>query len=326
MEQKLYPIKFIPILKDKIWGGTRLRDQLGKDASPAAGESWELSSFEGNISIVKNGFLAGNDLQELIEIYMGELVGDAVYDKFGIEFPLLIKFIDANDDLSIQVHPDDHMALQRHNAFGKTEMWYILDAEPEAELFIGFNRPLDKEHYLEHLEKGTLEEIINVEKIKAGEVYFMPAGRVHAIGSGILLAEIQQTSDLTYRIYDWGRTDEQGRSRELHTGLAIDAIDFTYHEHYRTEYDRIRNRTNPAVSCPYFNTGVMIMDEPVEKDYNLIDSFVIYICTHGSASINYDGGTESIVMGETVLIPAALKNLTIVPDGECVMLEVYTAI
>ncbi|MFZ5939787.1 MAG: type I phosphomannose isomerase catalytic subunit [Bacteroidota bacterium] len=323
MHQNLYPLKFIPILKDKIWGGTRLRDQLGKEASPKAGESWEISSFEDNVSVVKNGFLAGNNLDELIEIYMGDLVGDAVYEKFGIEFPLLIKFIDANDDLSIQVHPDDHMALQRHNSFGKTEMWYILDAEPGSKLFIGFNRPLDREHYLEHLNKGTLRDIINAEEIKAGDVYFMPAGRVHAIGAGILLTEIQQTSDLTYRIYDWDRTDENGQSRELHTGLALDAIDYTWHEHYRSEYDRVRNRTNPAVDCPYFTTGVIIMDEPVEKDYNLIDSFIIYICTKGSARIVHGTESTDITMGECVLIPAALKNLTIVPEGECVLLEVY---
>jgi len=324
MQQPLYPLKFTPIVKDKIWGGSRLREQLGKDASESAGESWELSSVEGNLSIVKNGFLAGNDIQELIEIYMGELVGDAVYEKFGIEFPLLIKFIDANDVLSIQVHPDDHMALQRHNAYGKTEMWYILNAEPGAELIMGFNHPMSKDHYLKHLEDGTLKEIMNAEKVGEGDIFFMPAGRVHAIGAGILLAEIQQTSDVTYRIYDWDRKDEKGQSRELHTGLAVDAIDYTFHENYRTEYEKVKNRTNPAVSCKYFNTSVILFDQPVEKDYNFIDSFVIYICTKGAANIEYDGEPVRIVMGETVLIPAGLKNLTIVPEGECALLEVYT--
>jgi len=225
----LYPIKFQPILKDKIWGGPRLKDILNKSTeSDKCGESWEISSVQGNLSIVRNGFLTGNNLQELIEVYMGDLVGDKIYSLFGIEFPLLIKFIDANDILSVQVHPDDELARVRHDAYGKTEMWYIIDAEENAELIAGFNRDLNRETYIRHLQGKTLKEILNFEKVRKGDVFFTPAGRVHAVGAGILLAEIQQTSDITYRIYDWERVDDKGNPRELHTELALDALDFKF--------------------------------------------------------------------------------------------------
>ncbi len=228
MNPTLYPLKFKPILKDKIWGGAKLRDVLGKKASDKAGESWEISSVEGDISIVENGFLAGNSLLEVAEVYMGDLVGDSIFDRFGVEFPLLIKFIDAADFLSVQVHPDDAMARERHNSYGKTEMWYIVESD-QGELIAGFNRKLDREQYLRHFNGGSLKEILNHEAVAPGDIYFMPAGRIHAIGPGVLLAEIQQTSDVTYRIYDWDRIDDQGNPRELHTDLALDAIDFSFH-------------------------------------------------------------------------------------------------
>lgn len=226
----LYPLKFNPILKDKIWGGSKLKTVLNKDFSPLpnAGESWEISGVEGDVSVVSNGFLEGNNLEELIEIYMGDLVGDHVYENFGIEFPLLIKFIDANDVLSIQVHPDDVLSKERHNAFGKTEMWYVIEADKGSELIVGFNQKVDKDTYIKKLEEGRLEEILNNEPVAKGSCFFIPAGRVHAIGKGILLAEIQQTSDVTYRIYDFNRTDDKGTPRELHTELAVDAIDYSF--------------------------------------------------------------------------------------------------
>ncbi|MCK4993124.1 MAG: class I mannose-6-phosphate isomerase, partial [Bacteroidales bacterium] len=202
MENQLYPLKFKPILKDEIWGGSKLRDMLGKKASDKAGESWEISGVEGDISVAANGFLAGNSLQELAEVYMGDLVGDHIYEKFGTEFPLLFKFIDASNVLSVQVHPDDAMAMEQHNSNGKTEMWYILESD-QGELIVGFNRELDKEQYLKHFNGGTLKDILNHVKVTPGDIFFMPAGRVHAIGAGVFLAEIQQTSDMTYRIYDW---------------------------------------------------------------------------------------------------------------------------
>jgi mannose-6-phosphate isomerase len=321
----LYPLKFHPILKDKIWGGARLKNILNKPTdSDKCGESWEISAVQVNISKVKNGFLAGNNILELTEIYMGDLVGDKIYDRFGIEFPLLIKFIDANDILSVQVHPDDELAMERHKAYGKTEMWYIIEAEKNAELICGFNRKMDKETYLSHLNNKTLKEILNFEKVKAGDVFFTPSGRVHAVGAGILLAEIQQTSDITYRIYDWDRVDDQGKPREIHTELALDAIDFKFYGNYRTDYKLSLNQTINITDCKYFTTGLLYFDKPVEKEYSLIDSFVIYMCLEGKIDIKYGLGlSESMVAGETVLIPASLKNLNLVPAGKAKTIEVY---
>ncbi len=323
MESTLYPIKFKPILKDKIWGGPKLRDVLGKKASEKAGESWEISGVEGDISVAENGFLAGNSIQELAEIYMGDLLGDSIYDRFGLEFPLLIKFIDAADFLSVQVHPDDTLAKERHNSYGKTEMWYIVESE-KGQLIAGFNRKLDREQYLQHFNGGSLKEILNYEDVAPGDIYFMPAGRVHAIGAGVLLAEIQQTSDVTYRIYDWDRTDDQGNPRELHTDLALDAIDFSFHKQYKTHYQALPNSTVNSVDSPFFTTSVIQLDQPVEKDLNMIDSFVIYMCMEGAAGITYGKGeVETIKKGETVLIPADLKNLALIPTEASTLLEVY---
>jgi mannose-6-phosphate isomerase len=321
----LYPLKFHPILKDKIWGGPRLKKILNKPTdSDKCGESWEISAVQGNISKVKNGFLTGNNLHELTEIYMGDLVGDMIYERFGVEFPLLIKFIDANDVLSVQVHPDDELSMKRHKAYGKTEMWYIIEAEKDAELICGFNREMDKETYLKHLENKTLKEILNFEKVKAGDVFFTPSGRVHAVGAGILLAEIQQTSDITYRIYDWDRVDDKGNPREMHTKLALDAIDFKFYGKYKTDYKLTLNQTMGIADCKYFTTGLLYFDKPVEKEYSLIESFVIYMCLEGKIDINYGSGlSESMVAGETVLIPAVIKNLNLVPHGTAKALEVY---
>jgi len=323
MEPTLYPLKFKPILKDKIWGGPKLRDVLGKQASDKAGESWEISGVEGDISVVENGFLAGNSLQELAEIYMGDLLGDGIYERFGVEFPILIKFIDAADVLSVQVHPDDVMARERHKTYGKTEMWYIVESD-KGQLIAGFNRKLDQEQYLQHKNGGSLKEILNYEAVAPGDIYFMPAGRVHAIGAGVLLAEIQQTSDVTYRIYDWDRTDEQGKSRELHTDQALEAIDFSFHTQYKTPYTALQNSTVSAVDSPFFTTSVIQLDQPVEKDLNMIDSFVIYMCMEGAVGIAYGKGeVEVIKKGETILIPAELKNLALIPTEASTLLEVY---
>ena len=322
MENALYPFKFKPILKDKIWGGPKLREVLGKKASDKAGESWEISCVEGDVSVVENGNLAGNSLLDLAEVYMGDLVGDKIYEKFGIEFPLLIKFIDAADVLSVQVHPDDALARERHNSYGKTEMWYIVESD-QGELIAGFNRELDREDYLKHFKGGTLKEILNHELVSPEEIYFMPAGRVHAIGAGVLLAEIQQTSDVTYRIYDWDRSDEAGNPRELHTDLALDAIDFTHVQDNRTHYQALENSTVTAVDSTFFTTGVIKLDQPVDKDYMLIDSFVIYMCMEGAAGIAYPGGVEQIKKGECILVPAEIKNLAILPTEATTLLEVY---
>jgi len=321
----LYPLKFKPILKETIWGGSKLKNRLNKKTlSDKVGESWEISCVEDNISIVSNGFLTNNSLVELIEIYMGDLVGEKVYEKFGTGFPLLIKFIDANDVLSIQVHPDDKLAIERHQSNGKTEMWYILENDPDSELICGFNTRVDKETYLKRLNENKLNRILNFEKVQRGDVFFIPAGRVHAIGSGILLAEIQQTSDMTYRIFDWNRTDSDGNPRELHTELALDAIDYKYYENYKTTYISTLNKTSNMVDCPYFFTNILKFDQPIEKDYYLVDSFVIYLCIEGHFTIKTDKGIiEQVQKGETVLIPAALKNLSLIPEGNAEIIEVY---
>ena len=323
---QLYPIKFKPILKDKIWGGKKLSTYLNKDNSldPKCGESWEISGVPGDISIVSNGFLEGNSLQEIIEVYMGELVGDAVYEKFGDEFPLLIKFIDASDVLSIQVHPDDATSKERHNAYGKTEMWYVIQADKGAELISGFNKQVDKQTYVNHLQEKKLKDILNYEEVKAGDVFFIPSGRVHAIGAGIVLAEIQQTSDITYRIYDWDRKDDQGNGRELHTDLAVDVIDYNVHPNYRTDYKVFDNVESNLVTCPYFMTNILEFDKNIGKDFNLIDSFIIYMCIEGDFSVEFGDGENCIVTkGETVLIPAELKEIVLKPNGKAKLLEVF---
>ncbi|MFC2115253.1 type I phosphomannose isomerase catalytic subunit [Bacteroidota bacterium] len=325
MARTLYPLSFKPILKDVIWGGTRLRDTLGKNCpTESCGESWEISGVQGKISVVSNGFLKGNNLEEIIEIYMGDLLGDHIYEKFGLEFPLLIKYIDANDLLSIQVHPDDELASERHNAYGKTEMWYIIEAEKDAKLISGFRHPINRETYLEHFNNKTLPEILNYEKVSSGDVFFMPAGRVHSIGAGILLAEIQQTSDITYRIYDWDRLDKSGKGRELHTDLAVDAIVYDDPERHRIDYQQESNSRVTVVDSPWFITGIINFDTPVEKDFTLIDSFVIYMCVQGKAGIEYEG-PEAVKMevGETLLIPASLKNIRILPEGPTRLLEIF---
>lgn len=322
----LYPLKFTPIFKDKIWGGNKIKTLLNKDFGdlPNCGESWELSGVSGNVSVVSNGFLAGNSLDELIEVYMGDLVGDHVFDAYGDEFPLLIKFIDANDDLSIQVHPDDEMASERHNSFGKTEMWYVVQADRGSKLQSGFNQQVDQAKYLEKLEKVELTDILNFEEVAAGDVFFIPAGRVHAIGKGILLAEIQQTSDITYRIYDYDRRDDKGNLRELHTDLALDAIDYTLHPEYKTKYESKLNESVELVSCKYFTTNVLTLDQAVEKDYNKLDSFVIYICLDGELRIETESGSESVQKGETILIPASIEHVRLKPvSASAKLLEVY---
>ncbi|MBL4560662.1 MAG: class I mannose-6-phosphate isomerase [Labilibaculum sp.] len=321
----LYPLKFTPILKDKIWGGSKLKTVLNKDFSslPNAGESWEISGVEGNISVVSNGFLAGNDLEELIEIYMGDLIGDQVYENFGVEFPLLIKFIDANDVLSIQVHPDDELSKERHNAYGKTEMWYVIEADKGSELIVGFNQDISKEEYLAKLKEGKLEEILNNAPVKEGSCFFIPSGRVHAIGKGILLAEIQQTSDVTYRMYDFNRTDDAGNQRELHTELAVDAIDYSFEKKYETTYKTEINKASELIRCPYFTTNILEFDQSIEKNYLELDSFVIYMCLEGDMEITYGEDSLTVTKGESVLIPAVINNLTLTPKSKTKIIEVY---
>jgi mannose-6-phosphate isomerase len=320
----LYPLKFNPIYKTRIWGGHRLA-QFGKhsDSLPNIGESWELSGVPDEESEVANGFLAGNSISELIEVYMDELVGKKVFDLYGQTFPLLIKLIDANDDLSIQVHPDDALAAERHNSFGKTEMWYALDGDKDATLISGFVPGVDRESYLKHLADGTLEQIMNYVPIEKGDVFFIPAGRVHAIGRGGLIAEIQQASDVTYRLFDFNRTDDKGNARELHTEQALDAIDFTYVKDVKTHPVAQSNVPCELAKCSYFTTNVIELTDKLERDYYHLDSFVVYMCTEGSVEIKYDGGNETMVKGETVFLPASLSNVTLIPQKTSEILEIY---
>ncbi len=319
----LYPLKFKPLLKERIWGGSRMRSVLGKrlPSGKKIGESWELSGVEGDLSVVANGYLAGNDIEELIEVYMGDLVGDTVYEKFGVEFPLLIKFIDAAEALSIQVHPDDALAAERHNAYGKTEMWYVLDSDADANLYLGFNRNVSREEYLDSVEAGTLSDMLTRVDVKPGDAYFIPAGTIHSIGGGVMVLEIQQTSDITYRVFDWNRTDKDGNSRELHTDLAVDAMDF----HRRDDLDITvvpkPHEAVPMQSCDYFASSLLSVDGTMVRPYVELDSFVIYVCVNGSADMVWDGGREKIAKGETVLIPAEMDEITL--EGKARIIEVY---
>lgn len=317
----MYPLKFKAIYKERIWGGEKLAQQFNKKlpkTKEPIGESWEISGVEGDISVVSNGNLKGNSLNELIEIYMDELVGDAVYQRFGEEFPLLIKLIDANDNLSVQVHPDDELSKVRHNAYGKTEMWYVISAEPGAKLFLGFNQVVDKAKYMNFLNQGKLEDILNSYSVKPGDTFFIPAGAIHAIGKGILIAEIQQTSDITYRVYDYNRVDSEGKSRELHTELALDAINYEMDsEQFEVTKAAELNKNVELQSCQYFASSLLKLDGALIEDYSKRDSFTIYICNEGEVTIK-SSGNENVVIskGESVLIPALLDEVKLEGKGQ----------
>ncbi|MEQ8238166.1 MAG: mannose-6-phosphate isomerase [Cyclobacteriaceae bacterium] len=321
----LYPLKFSTIFKDKIWGGHKIKDVLGKDFSPLpnCGETWELSGVAGNISKVANGELKGKSLKELIQTYKSDLVGEKAYTQFGLDFPLLIKFIDANQDLSIQVHPDDKLAKERHDSFGKTEMWYVIQADEGSSLISGFNQELDKEKYLEYFNAGKLDEILNREEVAAGDVFFLPAGRVHTIGKGLMIAEIQQTSDITYRIYDFDRVDAQGNKRELHVEEALDAIDFKKYDHYKSQYSTTLNERSLVESCEFFTTNMIKTNEAFSVDLPDLDCFKIYICTAGSGHLIYDGGSIDLKFGEVILVPASMKKYKFETTETIALLESY---
>ena len=317
-------IKFEPILKDKIWGGEKLASLLNKQSKRKdIGESWEISDVEGDTSMVINGHLKGKDLKELISEFKSDLVGEKVYTHFGGKFPLLIKFIDAKEALSIQLHPNDTLAKERHNSFGKTEMWYVMQADKNANLIVGFQKEVSSEDYIKHLETKSLLDILNVDEVQKGDVYFIPTGRVHAIGAGVLLAEIQQTSDVTYRIYDWDRPNLDGTFRDLHTEEAIDAIDYSAKDSYKTEYSKKENASSEIVSCQYFTTNVLPIKGEISINHQEKDSFVIYMCVEGNVTFQYENQTEKLKTGETILVPACIKNIKIIADQASELLEVY---
>lgn len=322
---ELYPFKFETVLREKVWGGNRLETGFNKKStgSQKIGESWEISAVADFQSVISNGFLAGNNIEELIEVYMGDITGDAIYDKFGDEFPLLIKFIEAQEDLSIQVHPDNDLAKKRHNAYGKTEMWYILESKQGAKIYTGFKDGVTKEIYEKAMENGAIEELLNIESAEPGDAFFTPAGRVHAIGAGIVLVEIQQTSDITYRIFDWNRKNTGKEKRELHTELALDAIDFNQTGKSKIRVEPAANITENLVNCDFFNTNIIRFDKPIDKEYYSNDSFVVYICIDGEFSICWDNATEKVTKGETILLPAMIKEITLKPVNEATLLEIF---
>ena len=321
----LYPLKFEPILRPMIWGGSDICKF--KNITPAAdgiGESWEISGVEGKISIVGNGELAGKPIDEVLRTSKARLVGKKVYEKFGNTFPLLIKFIDARDDLSIQVHPDDKLAKERHNSFGKTEMWYVIKASSDAFLYSGFSTQITSDEYIKTIENNSFTDKLQKYDVKTGDVFFLPAGRVHAIGAGCFIAEIQQTSDLTYRIYDYNRKDAQGNLRELHTELAKDAIDYNVYGNYQTEYTNRLNQPVELVTCEYFSTNLLEMDIPLARHYNALDSFVIYICMQGHCTLKDNNGNSVFIgQGETVLVPAETESVLIIPSETTKILETF---
>ncbi|MDR1516775.1 MAG: class I mannose-6-phosphate isomerase [Dysgonamonadaceae bacterium] len=322
---KLYPLKFKPILKPVIWGGADIcKFKNIQPLQDGIGESWEVSDVKGNVSVVANGTLEGKPLDEILAEEKGKLIGEHNYERFGTVFPLLIKFIDARDDLSIQVHPDDTLAKKRHNSFGKTEMWYVVKATPGASLYSGFAESITPDTYVEKVKDNTFTDTLKKYAVQAGDVFFLPAGRVHAIGAGCFIAEIQQTSDITYRIYDYNRKDAQGKGRELHTELAKDSIDFKVYDSYKTDY--VANPNNPVelVSCPYFTTTLLDFDKKQERNLVGIDSFVIYICMEGSCTLSDDKGNSlSLGRGETVLVPATAKSVSFAPQQASKLLETY---
>lgn len=321
----LYPLTFKPILKSVIWGGSQICPFKGiTPTEEGVGESWELSHVDDNFSVVAEGELANKSLDELIKEYGKELVGGKVMERFGSRFPLLIKFIDARDNLSIQVHPDDELAKVRHNSFGKTEMWYVIKADKGAFLYSGFSQQIDKEEYVKRVGNNTIMDVLKKYDVSEGDVFFLPAGRVHAIGAGCFIAEIQQTSNITYRIYDYNRKDKNGNTRELHTELAKDAIDYTLYPDYRTHYKAHTNATVNLADCKYFTTNLIELDTVMVRDFEELDSFVVYICMEGSATLRDSNGYEiRIHQGQTALIPANNKTVAIIPAPKAKFLEAY---
>jgi len=320
MNSKIYPLQFEAILKERIWGGEKLKTILNKPiTSSITGESWELSTVEGDVSIVANGDHKGKALTELINEYPNEILGTAVYKRFGNQFPLLFKYLDAREDLSIQVHPNDELAKKRHNSFGKTEMWYIMQADENARIIVGFKENSNANEYVKHLENNTLVSILDDIKVKPGDVFFLETGTVHAIGAGLVVAEIQQTSDITYRLYDFDRKDAQGNTRELHVDLALEAINYNKVNTFK-EYSKEINKSNTIVDCPYFTTNFIPLDGK-EAIIKMGNTFTVFMCIEGSFEIEYNSNNYSYKTGDTVLIPAAILGFSLI--GKASILEIY---
>lgn len=320
----LYPLKFSSLLKERIWGGTKLTRLFGKErCDKGIGESWELSGLDHEPSVVSNGFLTGKKLTEVMETYQAELLGEPVIQQFGLAFPLLFKLIDANDNLSIQVHPNDQVARERHQSYGKTEMWYVVDSEPDGKLIIGFNQNCTREKYEQALAKNDIESLLQHVTVTAGDVFFIPAGLIHAIGKGVVIAEIQQSSDITYRIYDYQRVDKNGHQRPLHTQEAMDVICFDAKKVSKVPYSESMNHPVTLVASSYFHTSLLRANQSITRNYASIDSFVVYMCIEGTFTIEHAGEKTVCTAGETILLPACIEQVELQTTGEYKLLEVY---
>ncbi|TLX71147.1 mannose-6-phosphate isomerase [Labilibacter sediminis] len=321
----LYPLKFNPILKEMLWGGQKIPQKLNieVDSDAKIGENFAVSGLANDLSIVADGALKGKNLAELIDQYKEELIGKKVFEQFGNKFPLLIKYIDANDDLSIQVHPNDEQAKIKHDSFGKTEMWYVIDTEDKASLISGFSKKTDAAEFEQMHQNKQLMELMEQHSTNEGDTFFIPAGKVHSIGSGNLIAEIQQTSDITYRIYDFDRKDKLGNPRELHHELAMDAMNFSDNESGKVDYALKANESVNLAECQYFTTNIIELNGEVEKDYNALDSFVIIMNVGGSCSVSANGVDTSLNEMEALLIPAAIKDVVLQTNESAKLLEVY---
>lgn len=314
----IYPFRFEPNLHSVVWGGHRLTAYKGLPPSnEPIGESWEVSAVPSSTSIIANGQLAGRDIVSVINEHPSEILGRAVCEQYHGQLPLLVKFIDAQKDLSIQVHPNDAMAQREHGKMGKSEMWYILDAQPDSFLYAGFNKQITPEEYKAHIKNNTITEVLAKHTVKPGDVFYLPAGRVHAIGAGILLAEVQQSSDVTYRIYDYNRPGLDGKPRELHTELAAKALDFKVLDDYRTDYPDRVNRANLVIDSPYFTIRVTESTGPFHRNLLKYDSFVICMCMEGDCRIRVreTGDTIDLPHGNSTLIPAVMADYDIIPIG-----------
>lgn len=321
---ELYPIKFSPIIKETIWGGDKISKLKSLNLDLNIGESWELSSVDDNLSVVVNGYLTGKTIRDLIDIFSADLVGKRCYDLFKNKFPLLIKFIDAKEDLSIQVHPDNAFAKKQGMNSGKTEMWYIVSCDNNSEISLGFNRKITKEQLREVVNNNSVIDVVNTFSVNPGNVFYVPSGRVHSIKKGCFLVEIQQSSDTTYRIYDYNRVDSHGNIRELHTDMAIEAVDYDGDEVLSVDYMKIEDSSSEIMTCDYFSVNIIDIKKGFVRDCSNIDSFLVLICIEGSCEIEDDkGNLTSINHGETVLIPAKTTHLTFTPNAKTTLLETY---
>lgn len=320
---ELYPLKFVPIFKETIWGGNEIAPYKHTSHLGTIGESWEIADIGPNVSVVASGPLAGQTVQSLAQRYKADFAGAKVYERFGNQFPLLIKFINAEEDLSIQVHPDDDLAMKRHGQSGKTEMWYVVSCKENAEIIAGFSAPVSKESYETLVAEGTFLSKLAVHKIAPSDAFLIPAGTVHSIKKGCLLVEIQQPSDITYRISDYGRKDKEGNQRELHVLQAKDAIRFSAADPVRIPYKKTDNERIALVDNVCFTVNLLHLTQEKKADYSALDSFVAVVCTEGSGSIEFESGSVPFARGETILIPAALKQLTYRITEPATLIECY---